>query len=112
MEAEKVKMNPSPARSGVMGGVSERVSLPDGGGRRIPAQELWVVFVRQWVDWKDSELGRSLDLGTLIPRQWVGRDQNEKILMLISLDSSRAFCPQWGQVLATGFVLHCLSPPE
>lgn len=66
--------NHSLGGSGVMEGGEaggEQVFLPDCGGLGIPAREFWVVFVRQWVDWKESELEKWLDLGRLVPRQWV-----------------------------------------
>lgn len=45
---------------------SEAVFLPDSGSLRISAKEFWVVFVRQWVNWKDSEQEKLLELGRLI----------------------------------------------
>lgn len=58
------------------------------------------------MDWKESELERWLDLGRLIPRQWVEWwNQYEKILILISaLDSSEAFCSPGSPNPST----HCL----
>lgn len=38
----------------------------------MPAKEFRVVFVRQWVEWKDSELERLEALGRLILQQCVG----------------------------------------
>lgn len=60
------------------------------------------MLVRQWVDWKDSEVGRPLELGRLVQRHCVAWDQTEKIPVLVSpLDCSQAFVPQRGQVLMT-----------
>ena len=53
---------------------SECVFLPDSGRLRRSAKEFWVVFVRQWVDWKDSEQEKLLELGRLIQQQFVGWD--------------------------------------
>ena len=52
-------------REGVRREGSRCVFLPDCRGLRDSTKEFGVVFVRQWVDWKDSELEQWWQLGRL-----------------------------------------------
>ena len=61
-----MKMNHSLGRGRSGGGGRRRARL------RMPAKEFRVVFVRQWVEWKGSELERLEALGRLIRQQCVG----------------------------------------
>lgn len=50
------------------------VLLPDCGRLQTPAKEFRVVFVRQWVEWKDLGQERLWALARLIQQQCVGWD--------------------------------------